>query len=298
MYIVLEALDLVRRHVTAGAFSAVMCVTAFYVFRRRVGGYMQKSVLKKLAALSSLAIVLAAASLSVAAQAKPEAPAPALMDVTWVTVKPDMTSEFQDMVKNEFNPALIKGGLKESWTWHNGLGDAFSYVFVSSLGKMAEMDGPSPIEKGLGAEAIGPFFKKAGTMVTSVRSTVMMERPDLSFVASNALPKMAVVVTMKAAPGRQTEFETYFMNEFMPAFKKSEAKGLMMHQLIMGGDPHEYVMLVPIDNWSEIDKGPPVARSMGMDAWKKLRDRMPGAITDINVMKLMPALSIMPAATK
>jgi hypothetical protein len=257
---------------------------------------MRKSNLARVVASVAAAFIITVSSLGVAAQAKPDAPGPSLMEVTWVSVKPDMSNEFREMVKNEFNPALIKGGLKESWTWHNGLGDAFSYVFVSGLGKMAEMDGPSPIEKGLAPEAIGQFFKKAGTMVNSVRTAVMIERPDLSFVASNAPPKMAVVVTMKAAPGKQSEFDTYFMNEFMPAFKKSDVKGLMMHQLMMGGDPHEYVMLVPIDSWADIDKGHPVARAIGMDGWRKLRDRMPGSIVDVTVMKFEPSLSIMPAA--
>lgn len=259
---------------------------------------MHKRFMNKMAVSAAAVIVLVVAAIGIAAQAKPEAPAPSLMEVTWVSVKPDMTGEFQDMVKNEFNPALAKGGLKESWTWHNGLGDAFSYVFVSPLSKMAEMDGPSPIEKGLAPEAIGPFFKKAGTMVTSVRTAVMIERPDLSFVTAGGPPKLAVVVHFKAASGKQSEFDTYFMNEFMPAFKKTDVKGLLMHQLMMGGDPHEYVMLVPIDNWADIDKGHPVARAMGMDAWKKLRDRMPGSITDITVMRFMPTLSIVPTATK
>lgn len=259
---------------------------------------MHKRFLNKLAVSTAAAIVLAAGTLSIAAQTKPEAPAPSLMEVTWVTAKPDMTEEFQDMVKDGLNPALVKGGLKTSWTWHNALGDEFAYVFVSPLSKMAERDGPSPVEKGMAPEAIGPFFKKAGTMVTSVRTAVMMERPDLSFLKDGGPPKLAVVVTMKAAPGKQSEFDTYFMNEFMPAFKKSDAKALLMHQVMMGGDPHEYVMIVPIDNWADIDKGPPPSRTMGMDGWKKLVARMPGSITDITVMKLMPELSIMPTAAK
>lgn len=257
---------------------------------------MNKSKWMKISLNVAAVFITLTASITVAAQEKTAAAAPALLDVTRVSVKPDMGREFNEFVKNEFNPALIKGGMKESWAWQSGLGDAFTYVFVSGLSKMGDMDGPSPLEKGLGADAVGPFFKRAGTMVTSVRSMVMIERPDLSFVTSTAVPKMAVVVTMKAAPGRQSEFETYFMNEFMPAFKKTDVRGLMMHQLMMGGDPHEYVMLVPIENWAEIDRGHPVARTIGMDGWKKIRDRMPGSITDITVMRLNPSLSIMPAA--
>jgi hypothetical protein len=86
------------------------------------------------------------------------------------------------------------------------------------------------------------------------------------------------------------------LNEFMPAFKKSDAKGLLVHQTVFGGDPHEYVLLVPIDNFADLDKGHPVARAIGMDAWRAMRDKMPGMVTDVSVMRLNKNLSIMAEA--
>ena len=231
---------------------------------------------------------------SVAAQEK-AATGPGILNVTIVTIKPDVRPEFQKFIKDEFNAALIKGGEKQMWTWQTAaFGDPFKYVFVSSVSKFADMDSPGPMEKGLGNENMGAFFKKAGTFVTSVQSSAMIERPDLSYVTPNmAPPKMAVVVTIKAGP-RQGEFDGYMLNEFLPAFKKSDAKALLVHQTGFGGDPHEYVLLVPIENFADLDKGHPIARAIGLDAWRAMRDKMPGTVTDVSVMRLNKNLSIIP----
>src|SRR4026208_2550356 len=73
------------------------------------------------------------------------APTPEFLSITVVSVKPDMMVEFQNFMKNTTNPALKKGGLKGREVWQNtgAAGDAFEYVLVSPVAKLAEFDGPS-----------------------------------------------------------------------------------------------------------------------------------------------------------
>ena len=77
------------------------------------------------------------------------APTPEFLSITVVSVKPEMMMEFQNFMKNTTNPALKKGGLKWREVWQNtgAAGDAFEYVLVTPVGKLAEFDGPGAIEK-------------------------------------------------------------------------------------------------------------------------------------------------------
>src|SRR5919108_6350107 len=79
------------------------------------------------------------------------APTPEFLSITVVSVKPEMMVEFQSFMKNTTNPALKKGGLKWREVWQNtsAAGDAFEYVLVAPVGKLAEFDGPGALEKGL-----------------------------------------------------------------------------------------------------------------------------------------------------
>jgi hypothetical protein len=76
---------------------------------------------------------------------------PEFVSITVVSVKPDMMVEFQNFMKNTTNPALKKGGLKWREVWQNtgAAGDAFEYVLVTPVAKLADFDGPGALEKGL-----------------------------------------------------------------------------------------------------------------------------------------------------
>src|SRR5688572_17619611 len=113
------------------------------------------------------------------------APTPEFLSITVVSVKPDMIIEFQNFMKNTTNPALKKGGLKwrEVWQSTGAAGDAFEYVLVSPVAKLADFDGPGALEKGLGPQGMSAWQTKAGSLVNSVRRFIIRTRPDLSFAA-------------------------------------------------------------------------------------------------------------------
>lgn len=78
--------------------------------------------------------------------------------------------EFENLIKNEFNPGFIKGGGTTNDIWQMAFGNAFEYILVQPIGKFAEMDEPSPLEKRMGKEGAGAFFAKAGKMITDLKT--------------------------------------------------------------------------------------------------------------------------------
>jgi hypothetical protein len=198
---------------------------------------------------------------------------------------------------------VTKGGLTTSFVWQTAaFGDAFRYYFVQPVGKMADMDGPSPLEKGLSKDGVSAFFDKAGTMVTDVHSYAMAERPDLTYMSKKAgMLKMAVLMYFRIGQGHEADFENFMMNDFLPSWKKADAASLLSHQTVFGGSQNEYYMLAPIDSYAELDKGHPIARVEGRDGFKRIMQKLPaGTIveSEVTVIRLNESLSIMPAPAK
>lgn len=227
------------------------------------------------------------------------APTPELLSITVVSVKPEMMVEFQNFMKNTTNPALKKGGLKwrEVWQNTNAAGDAFQYVIVTPVGKLAEFDGLSAIEKGLGQQGFASWQTKAGSMVNSVRRFIIRTRPDLSFAQGMATPKMAVVQSVHVAPGRNDDYENFLKNEFVPVMKQAGATYLVS-QVLFGGDGNEYITLTMRDSFTDLDKGPIPVQTLGPEGAKKLGQKLPaGTVVHVerSLTKFLPELSILPA---
>jgi len=228
------------------------------------------------------------------------APAPESLSITVVSVKPEMMMEFQNFMKNTTNPALKKGGLKwrEVWQSTGATGDAFEYVLVTPVAKLADFDGPSALEKGLPPQGMTAWQTKAGSLVNSVRRFIIRTRPDLSFAAQRTgAPKLAVVHFVHVAPNRNNDYENYLKNDFVPAMKQAGVTYLVS-QTIFGGNANEYITLTMRDSFADLDKGPVLVQALGQDAAQKLMQKVPaGAVVHLerSITRFVPDLSIMPA---
>ena len=222
------------------------------------------------------------------------------LSVTVVSVKPEMMVEFQNFMKNTTNPALKKGGIKWREVWQNTTagGDAFEYVMVSPVGKFAEFDGPSALEKGLGAQGLPAWQTKASSLVNSVRRFIIRTRPDLSFEAQRTgPPKLAVVTFVHVAPNRNTEFENYLKNDYAPVMKQAGVTYLVS-QTLFGGDANEYITLTLRDSFTDLDKGPVLVQALGEEGAQKLVQKLPAGVVvhvERSLTRFVPELSIMPA---
>ena len=228
------------------------------------------------------------------------APTPQFLNIAVVSVKPGMDAEFQNFMKNTTNPALKKGGLMWRGVWQNTTagGDAFEYVLVSPVGKFAEYDGPGALEKGLGAQGFAAWLTKGASLVNSVRRFIVRTRPDLSFERQPATqPKLAVVTSIHVAPNRNSDFENYVKNDFLPVMKQAQVTYLVS-QTIFGGDANEYVTLTMRDSFADLDKGPVLVQALGEEGAQKLLQKLPvGTVVHVerSISRFMPDLSFMPA---
>lgn len=237
---------------------------------------------------------------NIAAQNK-ETPAREFINITVVSVKPDMVPDFEQMIKTDYNPAYTKGGGTVSDVWQNVFGEGFEYYFAQPISRFAQLDGPSPLAKGLGEDGMKAFFSKAGKMVTGVRSFVIQTRPDMSYMPEmTAPPKVAVAVYIQVEPGKNAEFENYMINEQLPVIKRSGVSGFWVSKVIFGGNMNEYIVLVLEENFAGIDKGPPIRRVLKPEEALKIEQKMPAEAVEnmeIYIMRFNPDLSIMPAPT-
>lgn len=252
------------------------------------------------ASLCMLLLLLAVSSQMIYAQGTAETQPRPRIAVTIISVKPDMVTDFENMVKNEVNPALIKGGAQWRNVWRTAtFGDAFEYAIVAPLDNFAQYDSPGPLEKGLGKEGFAAWLAKAGRMVNSVRVYALEERPDLSHTPKMAgPPKLAVVSYFHVAPGRNMDYENYVKNDLLPVVKQSGIPGFLVYQTLLGGDPNEYITLGLHDNYAELEKGPPVRRVLGREKENEVyRKLAPGTVVSVErtVIRYVPELSIRPA---
>jgi len=253
--------------------------------------------------LNTLFLLLAAVSVPCLAQNKDSQMAKReRVLITTVTVKPDMTGDFENLIKNEYNPGIAKGGAKWSDVWRNAVfGNGFDYTFVTPIDGFAQLDGISPLMKGLGKEGAAAWYAKAGKMVTNVRGVAYEVRDDLSYRTNmTAPPKMAVVTHTSVAPGRASEFENFIKNDLLPVVKQSGIAGYWMNKTMFGGDVNEYSSLVLLENFAELEKGPPQVRVLGQEGAMKLVQKLPVGVVvrqERIFARYVPELSYRPAMT-
>jgi hypothetical protein len=238
---------------------------------------IERLFLRRMRALLFLSVLPLSAATLCPAQAF--APHPKI-DITFISVKPEMVSDFENMFKTDINPALAKAGVKSSDVWRTAVfGGEFDFVIVSPMDNFAQYDGESPLMRGMDREALAAWYARATKMVNGVRTAAYEYRPELSHQTNLAAPpKMAVVTFLTVAPGRNTEFENFVKNDWLPALRQTDVKNYWVHQTMYGGDINEYLIVTPQENFAELDKGHPIARVIGREAFLKMIQRLPTGV--------------------
>lgn len=247
-------------------------------------------------------LLTAALAPSTFAQSQPGAQAPAAQQVYWVTVtkvKPEMANEYVEFQKNETLPAYKKGGGKAWATWTTTiLGEGGEYWLVRPLDSLKQFDEPSFLVKALGEAGTQAWAAKRAKMIVSSRSFLITARPDLSVAPkTNEAPKLGVGVRTSITPGRDAEY-VKGLKEVVSVVGKTNAKGVLVSKVGLGGDPNEYIALVLFDTFADIEA---FFGAFGKAAAEgKLPPPVPGlaAHTEWAVYRYVPELSIQPPPMK
>jgi antibiotic biosynthesis monooxygenase (ABM) superfamily enzyme len=239
--------------------------------------------------ISGVGGLLIAAVASGAALAQQPA-APQTMEVVLVHVKPGQEQAYQDWLKNTVNPVRIKGGVKERGAWSTSLGPAGEFYFVSPITGVSSYDTPPSNQPEAAA-----VFEKLRSMVSDARTYLITARPALSVEPKPGFqPKVAVLSTQNVSPGRVAAYTTN-LKALTAVIAKTNAKGVLVSQTGLGGDPNEFNVLVMFDSFADLDRFP--AEFAKASTAAKLPPEAAGIVgrTNYRVLRYRPELSIVPA---
>jgi len=219
-------------------------------------------------------------------QVAPQAQAPGAVG-SWYTattysVKPGMMPEFRALISKELNPAAKKGGLAASQVWRFSTGNTNRVLRIVLHNSLADRDGQSAAQKGMGDAAFTAFGKKIAALTESTNVYIGQQRNDMGWSpAGSPAPKMAERYTVRIAPGRNAEYLKY-VQAFLEASKKSGHRRTA-GQVVFGGPVGTFVSNTLYDSWADLEKGRPPNRVMStaeLTAFNALNP--PGLITVVS----------------
>ena len=237
-----------------------------------------------------------------AAPAQQAAP-PQRIAVQVTQVRPDMVGTYQDLIKNEANPGLKKGGLAWRWTWANGpSGQAFTFVSVQPITNYAQYDQPGMLQKGIGADGVANYNAKLRPTIVSQHTYIQTLRQDLSIQSNSGTPPaFAVIQTFQVAPGKGDEFTASMTSDYLPNYKKAGVKDFWVFAVNFGAPGGQIVTVRLIAKYAELDE-PGLLAKAGVtgDAATRIGARRAAVATVIenNLVRYVPELSFgMPPKT-
>ncbi len=218
-----------------------------------------------------------------------------ILSFTTIRVQPTKYMLFRNMIKDEFLPAWKKGGGKSMTVWQTRAGEGFEFIIVESMENFAAMDGPSPLDKGLG-EGAANFYSRVSAMIDGFRVHMIRTKPAMSYLSEKAgPPNVGVYIRVTVNPDKEQEFEKFVAEDYLPVVKKAGADGFWASKVIFGGSTNVYSFLAPHKNFAELDKGDPVRRALSNDEAMRFAEKIPkGTILglEVDLMSYQADLSV------
>jgi hypothetical protein len=196
-----------------------------------------------------------------------QTPPPQTSQLTIVHVKPDMGSAWQEYLKNDANPAVVKSGVTRRQVWTTAaFGEAGEYAIVTPVTDLSQFDDPTPLFKAIGQEGQAALMAKRQRLIVDSRSMLITARPDLGVApAAGYQAKLGVSSRTIVAQGHMAEFLKY-TKDLSAVIAKTNAKGVSVSQIGLGGNPGEFITLVLFDSFADLDKFPAAYAKAAADA--------------------------------
>jgi hypothetical protein len=236
---------------------------------------------------------LLVAAVTPAAALAQQAAAPPAIEITLIHVKPGQEQAFRDWVKNEANPLRIKGGVKDRATWTTTMGLGGEIYFVRPITGLASYDSPP---SGVSQAETAAVVAKRQSMILDMRTYLITPRPELSVAPKQGYQaKVAVLSTQSVMPGHVAAYMSN-LKALTAVIAKTNAKGALVSQTGLGGDPNEFNIVVYFDSFADLDRFPTEFSKAATAA--QLPPEAAGMVarTNYRVIRYQPELSIVPAA--
>ncbi len=235
---------------------------------------MQQKRFKSIPMATSIVVAMLAMQVPVLAQ---QPPVNRTNSVLLVSVKPDMSDEWADMVKHEVLPALKKAGFASVTTNQTVLGNTSEFLIVTPLDNMSMLDLAPALERGLGKEAGARLLAKLNKCSLSSRRYLATTVGSMSSPATDGkvLP-IRIYARYRIVAGKTVEFENLFKTEYLPQYKKA---GVVMSYGRRGfgaTGANEIVIITQRESFGAMEGGSAIRKSMGDEAYAKLNAKAQG----------------------
>jgi hypothetical protein len=209
--------------------------------------------------------------------------APMFVRLTIVEIRPEAINDYVALQKSDTIPALQKGGVAWRNAWRTGVfGSSFTVAYISPIGSFASLDEPNPMLKSMGEEGFRQYQAKMARFIASQRTYALRDRPDLGLKTEGTpMAKLGVLASVEVVAGRATEFETILKNEWTPALKKAGVANYAVSQVTLGGSIGQYYTFTPIENYAQLDKGHPIAQSIGEAGMNRIMAKMSSSVRSV-----------------
>src|SRR5258708_1959988 len=162
-------------------------------------------------------------------------PSPEWSVITTTQIRPEFRQEYE-AVQKEISAAYKKAGVPYRYVVQTILGDLEEYVSIAPLGKLADLDGPSPLVKAVGDAGSQRILRKIGGYIMSAHRVTTLAMNDISIRTPGDPGEYGQVTTMRLAPGKASEFTAFMKEDYLPAMRKADVANLWVSRPIYGGD--------------------------------------------------------------
>ena len=183
----------------------------------------------------------------------------ALTMVQTDNVRTDRIDRYQELVRELAQAAASK---QEGWRWsaHQvAFGPAGIFHYTTRLADFAEVQQRGNVEelarRVLGDQRGAEILREANECILSNRSTISMERPDLSYPPEELeRPAPAALVTVaRALPGKQETCEE-LLRKLAEAIPKTDEPARIYSFQTVIGDPLVYWSVRPLESLDQLDE--------------------------------------------
>ena len=251
--------------------------------------------------LTLLVSAFAAAFLASAVPSFGQAPAPIMLNVAHVRVKPEHLQDFLDLERQA--AGQIKKGAPTDLlrvVYRGTVGNTTDFEVLTRLNKFADRDGENPFNKYSTEQERVMRGARLAQYEENVQVTIDRTLPDLGIAPQGQLvpPTFMHMIRIRVRTGGNEEFAALVKNDLVPGLKKADVKLLLARRTVLGGQG-DYYFAEGMEKWAELDNPASLSKAMGPEAYKKMEDKLNSLVTlrEDTIWRYQPDLSYYPGTT-
>lgn len=245
---------------------------------------------------SKLHRLLAGAALASALFALPVS-AQSWIRVTATSLKPESTQEYEGYIK-KIAAAYKKAGTPFYIVYQVLGGNLLEYTSIVPVAKFADLEGPSPIEKVMSAEAYGNLTNSISRCRASYTRYFALSWDDAGINKGQVTGQYWMRTRVPVDPGKFNEYRAFLKGEYRAALDKAGITQLRVNRPIFGAPPATLETVRMMKGLGEIDDGPILTKALGQAAADALNAKartMTRGPAQVTIIHIRSDLSLLPA---